>query len=816
MFKFRTQLLLVLCLFRQAPVLWAQQATPRYVLRGTVRGLNKAPLAGASVQLTRHPSAELVKVELSDEAGRFSFQNLENGQYQLSVMHYEYAVYQSGVLPVQQDTELPPIELMERVVNLKEVEVTAVKPFIEQHFDKTVLNVESSVTAAGNNTLEVLEKAPGLVIDQNDNISMRGREGVMVMIDGKRVPLSGAELANLLRTMPANSVEKIDLITNPSAKYDAAGNAGIIDIRLKKEKNLGTNGSISASLGQGKYHKSNSSLQLNHRSMKLNVFGTYGYNNRRDFFYNDVYRQFFEGNAFVGAYDQQNRIHTSSKGHFGRVGADYYLSPKTIVGLTFNGSFPVLGRRNISLNRSLVLDDQRQLQSYFLTRPYIRSERPNSGVNVNIKHTLDSTGREISANLDLLQYGTSEVQDFATTYYDANNEESQPAYLLHGDIAGELTIKSARVDYEQPWAVIKGTLEAGWKSSLVEADNNLQYFNRSNGDNELDPNISNHFLYRENINAAYVNANKKWGKASVQVGLRFENTNAEGVQLTDGQEFNRQYNQLFPSGFLGYQVNEQQTLGLSLSRRINRPTYSQLNPYISFIDPSTYLTGNPFLRPELSYAFELTHTFKDKIVTKLSYSRTDDVIVNVSSPAPNVDKVIVQQSQNLAQLNNYGLTVTLPLKAGKWLNSINNGSLYYSLYEGNLANTALRNGRPTFNLNSNNSIAISKDWSAELTGVYRSGQVIGFQQVKPIYFASAGVQKRLWDNKATLKLSVSDIFATNIIRVSTALTGYTENARTWRDTRVLTLGFTYRFGKNQVAPARKRTESAEEEKGRAG
>ncbi|MFD3002804.1 TonB-dependent receptor domain-containing protein [Pontibacter toksunensis] len=816
MFKLRIRMLLVLFFLLQATMLWAQQAAPGHHLRGTVRGLNGAPVAGANIQLTRQPSGNLVKVELSDESGHFSFQNLESGQYQLSVIQYAYAVYQSAVLQVQQDMEVDPINLIERVISLKEVEVAVKKPFIEQQFGKTVLNVENSATAAGNNTMEVLEKAPGLVIDQNDNISMRDRQGVMVMIDGKQVPMSGNELANLLRSMPANSVETIELITNPSAKYDAAGNAGIIDIRLKKDKNLGTNGSISTSFGQGKYHKISPSIQLNHRSKKLNVFGNYGYTNRREFFYVDLYREFFEGENFLGAYDQQNRFHTSVKSHNGRVGADYYISPKTIVGVTLNGSFPVLGRRNISLNKSLVLDEQRQAQSYFLTSPYIRSERPNQGINFNIKHTIDSTGREITGDLDLFKYGTSEVQDFATTYYNLNDEMTQPAYLLHGNIAGELTIKSVRVDYTQPWAAIQGTLEAGVKSSLVEADNNLQYFDRSNGGNVIDTTSSNHFIYKENINAAYINANKKWEKASIQLGLRFENTNADGLQLTDGQEFDRKYNQLFPSGFLGYKVNEQHEVGLSLSRRIDRPTYGQLNPYKSFLDPSTYSAGNPFLKPELSNSFELTHTYKEKIVTQLSYSRTKDVIINVFSPAPNQDKVIVQMNQNLAQLNSYAMTVTVPASIGKWFNSINNGGLYYSLYEGNLVNTNLRNGRPNFNFNSNNTITISKDWSAELIGMYRSSQVFGFLELEPIWFASAGVQKQLWNRKANLKLNVSDIFNTNITRATTALTDYTENYKSRRDTRVFTLSFTYWFGKNQVAPARKRTDGAEEEKGRAG
>jgi hypothetical protein len=387
---------------------------------------------------------------------------------------------------------------------------------------------------------------------------------------------------------------------------------------------------------------------------------------------------------------------------------------------------------------------------------------------------------------------------------------------LYGDLDGVLTIQSAKVDYTQPLTGIKGKLDAGLKSSLVKADNDLQFFDRSNNGNVLDPGKSNHFIYKENINAAYLNASKKWSKASLQLGLRVENTIADGKQLSDGQEFNRNYTQLFPSAFVGYTVNKMHDLGLSLSRRIDRPTYNQLNPFKYFLDPSTYSTGNPFLKPQLTYSVEFTHTYNQKITAKYSYSRTTDNMISVLSPDPELDKVVVQTDRNLAKYNYYGVNLSVPASVGNWFNSTTNASFYYGLYQGNLANTNLRNGRPTFNINSNNTFVLTKDWTAELTGEYQAREIYGFLDIKPIWFVAGGVQKQLWQKKANVKLNVTDIFYTSKVRATTALTGYTERFYQRRDSRVATVSFTYQFGKNQAAPSRRRTGGAEEEKRRAG
>lgn len=797
--------------------LQAQQSS----ISGKVTDAENKAVEYANVLLVKSADSSLVKGVLTEGAGTYTFEGLSAGKYKVIANMLGLGKAGSPEVSITGSNEvirLEPLVLRQASHNLQEVVIEGQRPLIEQQFDKTILNVDNSIVSAGNTALEVLEKAPGIVVDQNDNISMRGRPGVMVMIDGKQVQMSGTELANMLRGMSANSVDKIELITNPSSKYDAAGNAGIINIKLKRDKSQGTNGTYTASFGQGRYGKADQGIQVNHRAGKFNLFGGYNYSYRKSFTDLDIYREFFEQGEYVGAYDQQNSFNFTSNYHTARLGLDYYLSPKTVVGVIANGFMSDLDRDNA--NRSVVLNGQRQPESLFLTEAVVGHGRNNGALNFNLKHSLDSLGREVTADIDYVTYQNEDIQDFTTRFYNLDNEQLRMPYLLHGNLDGELTIKSAKVDYVQPLQAIGASLEAGVKSSLVNADNDLAFYDRSNGGNVLDEDKSNHFMYEENINAAYLNTSKKWENLSLQLGLRVENTIAKGEQLANEQlgeesRFDRKYTQLFPSAFVGYSLNEKHELGVSLSRRINRPSYNQLNPFKNFLDPSTYAAGNPFLKPELSYSFELTHTLDKRIVTKLSYSHTSDVILNVLSPDPDQEKLVMQTFRNLTTQDYYGLTVTVPFSVGSWFNSINNGTFYYSLYQGNVADTELNSGRPTFTLNSNNTLTLTKGWSAEVVGVYRSREIYGFLDVNPICFLSGGVQKQLWDKKVNLKLNVTDAFFTNKVRATTVLTGYSEDFYQRRDSRVVTLSFAYKFGRSQAAPSRRRTGGAEEEKSRA-
>lgn len=753
-------------------------------------------------------------MEFPDDAGNFVFDRIPASKYLLITQSMNFEKYQSDTISLRQNIDLGKINLIRAENSLKEVVVTAARPLIQQQYDKTVINVASSLTAVGSTALEVLEKAPGITVDQNDNIAMRGRQGVLVMIDGKLVPMSGQDLANMLRSMSAEQIEKIDLITNPSAKYDASGNSGIIDIRLKKGNNVGTNGSLSLSYGQGVYSKLNPSLNFNSRSKKLNVFGSYNYGYREDFNDLTIFRNFYTpSNQLTGGNNYVNYFQFAFNNHNLRLGADYNLGKKAILGFTVNG---ISNKGNVDADsRAKSFNATNQATGSFNTVGTNSPERTNTSYNLNYKHTLDSGGKELSADLDYARFRSDEIQNYTTNYYGLNDVPSRTPYKLLGDLSGLLDIRSFKIDYNQPLKAWNGRFEAGLKSSWVESDNNVAFYDRSNGSDILDAGKSNHFIYNENINAAYVNTSGKWKKLNIQLGLRLENTVAEGVQLKDNSNFDRNYTQLFPSGYLGYRFSENNDLGISLSRRINRPSYRQLNPFKVFLDPATSSAGNPFLKPELTNSFELTHTLKQKFITKIGYSRTTDNILSVLSPDTEPNTVL-QTGRNLAKFDYYNFSFGFPISVGKWLNSTNNALLYYGRYSGNLVNTNLNAGRTTFTFNSNNNFVVNNTVTAEFIGNYQGKSTYGFLEIDPIWSMGLGVQKQLFDKKASLKLNVSDVFFTNGIDAFTLLSGYGEHFLQTRDTRVGTLSFTYRFGKTQVPGSRRRSGGAEDEKRRAG
>ena len=809
--------LLCLLFLLTSSTLLAQQSS----IKGKIiDGENKA-VGYANVLLLKAADSTLVKGALSEDAGTFLFEGIAAGKYKVVASMVGQGKASSAVFTVSGAAEtitLEPIVLKQTATNLKEVVIEGQRPLIEQQFDKTVMNVENSILAAGNTALDVLEKAPGIVVDQNDNISMRGRQGVMVMIDGKQVPMSGTELTNYLKGLSGNALDKIELITNPSSKYDAAGNAGIINIKLKRDKSLGTNGSVSASFGQGRYSKADAGLQLNHRAKKVNVFGGLNYADRDNFSELSFLRTFKSNGIETGSYTQDNLFKFRNQTLSSRVGMDYFVSKNTVLGAVATGSFTDLTRDNS--NTTMLYNAQRNPLSSATTVADVLHSRDNQSINLNLKHTLDSLGREITADVDYITYQNGDLQDFAIRRFNLNNEQEGSTELIHSNLDGSLTIKSAKADYVQPIPSMNATLEAGLKSSLVSSDNDQKFYDRTDGRNDLNTNRSNRFLYDENINAAYLNANRKGEKLSMQLGLRLENTIAKGEQLADvvneeDREFDRNYTQFFPSAFVGYTLNKKNEVGVSLSRRINRPSYNQLNPFKNLIDGFTISTGNPYLKPELSYAFELTHTFDKRFVTKLSYSRTTDVMVNVLSRENENDNVVIQTFRNLSKFDYYGMTFTAPVSVGTWLNSTNNATLYYGKYSGTLANADFENSQPAFTLNSNNNINIKNGWSAEVVGVFRSKEAYGPLTVDPLWFMSAGVQKQIWDKKATIKLNVSDIFFTNRVHGENELADYTEVFDQNRDSRVATISFNYRFGGSQVAPARRRTGGAEDEKRRA-
>ena len=774
------------------------------------------PVSSATVSLLQAKDSLLKKTAIANESGIAEMEGLKTGEYFVSVTAAGLNMYYSAAFRLTAEHlhhDLSTIVLTAKTTQMNEVVVAAKKPFIERQLDKLVINVQSSITAAGSSAFEVLEKAPGVVIDNNDNISMKGRPGVMVMINGKPSVISGADLGNYLRGLPANAIEKIELISNPSSRYDAAGNSGIINIVMKKDQRLGTNGTLTASYGQGRYPKTGQGITFNHRNKKLNLFGNYNFAYRKAFSHLTLYRKFFKDGQPDGVFDQDNFITFPFKNHTARIGADYSLSDKTIVGIVLNGvSNQFHSRGNTNSN---VLNNNYNLVGVDKNFSSNKDHWFNYGINANLKHKFDSLGSELNVDIDYARFGNNTNQDFRTAFYDNNQNKIQDDYILLGDIDGHLNIQSVKADYIKMFPK-KAKLELGVKSSLVRADNDLAYYDASSGSPVFDPNQSNHFIYDENINAAYLSFSKELNRFNFQGGLRVEHTGIKGNQLATNQKFDSSYVNLFPSLFVNYKLAPKHELGLSVSRRLNRPNYRQLNPFKFFINNTTYSEGNPYLRPQYTYSFELSHTYNQRITTTLLYSITKENITQVIFPSEEEDKITIQTDRNLAQFEFYGINISAPIQVTPWWNSVNNVNVYYGLYKGNLANTNLRNGNVNFNINTNNSFTIGKKgYSAELTGVYRAAEVYGFMKVRPVGQLAIGAQKIILKGKGTVRFNISDIFYTQVSRATTSFRDYSETFKVERESRVATLSFTWRFGNNKVAASRRRTSGAEEERQRA-
>jgi iron complex outermembrane recepter protein len=782
----------------------------------------KKPLEGATVELLNAKDSALVRTAITDKAGFAEIQHLSTGKYLLktSMISYQPAFSSAFSITVDQSTvSLAPIALALKPTATQDVTVTAKKPFIQKLSDRIVVNVEGSIISAGSSALEILERSPGVTVDQNDNISLRGRQGVVIMVDGKLSALSGPALAAYLRGLPANAIERIDIITNPSSKYDAAGNSGIIDIRMKKDQRQGTNGTLTAGYGQGIYPKANAGITLNHRKKKVNLFGNYNYTYRKGLNHLVLDRNFFNNGVFTGADDKDNFMVFPITGHTSRVGADFFPSKKTIIGVVLNGNFTNIGRN--SDNTATVFDVRHTPTYYFKTSGSGSDVYNNILANINFKHTFDSTGNELTADVDYGTFDTRTLSNTTTAYFTTNGSLLQPAYRLDGDQDGILTIKTAKADYVHP--INKTTrLELGAKTSFVHSDNDVKFFDLSSGTAVNDLEKTNRFYYDENLNAGYVSFYKEYKQFNFQVGLRGEQTNIKTRQVVKDQRWDSSYFQLFPTAFFNYKITGEKTIGLSVSRRINRPGYFQLNPFQGLIDVTLYTTGNTRLLPMRTWSYEMSYT-QQQLNFTLGYSHTVDDITtailrynDVFPTNPRGDNVTVQIPLNLSSSDYFGLSVSAPIKVKKWWNMVNNADLFYTNYHGNLANTQLNNGSPRARISNTNNFSFKKGWSAELNGNYSSAGRSGYMVSKAQWGIAAGVQKTVMKGMGTIRLNVTDIFWTNLPNATITYNNYIENWRAYRETRVANLSFNYRFGNTKVAGARRRTTASEEEARRAG
>ncbi|MVM41245.1 TonB-dependent receptor [Spirosoma sp. HMF3257] len=806
-------------------------AFAQVLTRGTVNGrvgtVAGKPLEFTTMMLLKAKDSTLVKGAISDVDGKYAFENVGAGQYRVAAQQIGYRKTYSAPFTIDEAhpaLELPALSMTDETKSLTEVKVVAQKPFIEQQVDRTVMNVENSIVASGNTALEVLEKAPGVTIDrQNDQIQLKGKSGVIVYIDGKQTYLSQQEVSNLLKNTPSDNIASIEIITNPGSKYDAAGNSGIINIKMKKNKNFGTNGTFILGTGYGWVNnlagvrddlpKFNSSLNINHREGKINLFGNYSYVNRQSAQSNQLSRV-IPYNGHTTYFDQNSFRPNQFTGHSYKAGMDYFINDKSTIGVLVNGFSN--DWRSTGLNNTLISDENRQLSSKAITQTSQGNFLSNLTGNINYKFDYGK-GREWTVDADYVHYNGKSGNNLSTQYFNSENVLFKPNQDVRSTMPSTINILAFKTDYVHP---LKngGKVEAGLKSSYVTADNNTLYdtLQQENRQWLPDASRSNQFQYTENINAGYVNYAGKFGKLKVQAGLRAEHTHSIGNSITLNQTVDRNYLNLFPTLFLSRQLDTNNVLNLSYSRRIDRPDYQNLNPFVFYLDPYTYQKGNPFLRPQYTNSIELTHVYKNAFTTTLNYSHTTDFINQETPRQIASENITYVTPENQGSMDNVSLNLSFPVTIAKWWRMQNNINSYYQHYQTTYSGTPYEVKLVAYNLYMSNNFTLSKTVSAEVSGWYNSASQYGFYRAQPMGGFSVGVQKKVMDGKGNLKLNVNDPFWLNHFNGRAAVQDIDFRVQSRWESRQIRLTFTYRFGNQNVKGARQRNSATSAEQNRVG
>lgn len=781
-------------------------------IEGKITDEKGIPVVYATVSLLKSSDSTTVKGSLSTEEGTYTFSKISQGSYVISVstMGYSKTYGKTFIIDSNKEIQLPEIKLGKPDAHqLATVNISSQKPFVERQVDKTVLNIANSAIATGNNALEILEKAPGVSVDKDGNISLLGKRGVTVMLDGKRTFLSVDQLANLLKSTEGNSIQSIELITNPSAKYDAAGNSGIINIVLKKNQMFGTNGSISLGGGYGSYYKSNAGITFNHREQQYNLFGSYNYSNNKGFENLDVFRENNEGTpTFFNQFSKTTRV---SKNNNYKVGLDYFLDKKNTIGIGYSG-YVNNGSQN-TINNTYISGPSLKTDSSVIANNTGKNKYASGSYTLNYKTIIDSLGQNFGIDIDYSNFNNSVSNIYNNQFLDSTETVYKPSSIFTNFAPSKIKVWSLKADYAYP--INKTTkLETGLKSSFVKTDNDFQFQNLIQNNFVNDETKSNYFIYKENINAAYINLHEELKTTTIQLGLRAEQTNSNGNSITEDKNVSRHYLNLFPSLFVNQVLSPSNEIGFSYSRRIDRPDYESLNPFIYYIDLYTFTQGNPFLNPQYTNSFELSYSFKKTLNISFGYSHTSNVITQVLV-TDTIKKTLSETSQNLAKQDFYNLNLNYPLAITRWWRTNTSVVAYYNDFSSpNLLGSPYHSGKLALQLNSNQSFTINNSTSFELSGNYQSTQVYGTFLIKPTYAVDMGLSKSFANHKANIKIAANDIFNIRKTRLSSAIPSQNYSVTEKGESQVFRLTVNYLLGSNEVKSANQRMKGSSSEESR--
>ncbi len=778
------------------------------MLRGQVVEESGQAVGFTNVAVLEATTEKVVTGAIADMDGVFQIKTPAKGTYKLKVNGLGYLTFISPVFEVNSpgfSKDFGRLQVKPDTKTLSEVEVVTLRPTVTTEPDKMVVSVENTAMAEGNTAYDVLTKSPGVWVDQDGNIQLNGKGGVQVMLNGRRSYLSGKELQSLLQSMSAENLKNLELITNPSARYDAEGASGIININLKKGQDSGMNGSVYAGYQYNSLSTYTSGAEISHKKGKFNSFGSVNLNSRKRYRDMEMDRVFLgkDGSATEfdqTGYEQNERVDPSL-----RIGTDYDLNDRHSVGVMANLYYN---------SNSMSFDTESYLRNG--KTQFIDAKNRNEGTyangtfNLHYVGKLDTTGTTLSADLDYVHIGSEDEASFYNMYFTPPATTPDSVELLRNDNPTKYDIFSAKVDFTKKLGK-KTSLELGAKASHVKSDNELRFYEVQDEREMFDTKRSNHFVYTEDIYAAYVSLNATLSDTwSLQAGLRAEQTESSGNSLTKKVKTDRSYLDFFPTLFVQQKVSDNYQIGYKYSRRINRPYYENLNPFIFYLDPYTYAQGNPLLKPQYINSFEMTHTLKQTYNLVLGYAVTQDYIGEIPEQDPETNTTVFQQ-RNINDLKSATATLVAPVKVSeKWEISNNVTGMYQEYTNITKDQQVIVKDQLSLIANTNHTLLLPKGIRLEAGANYQSAVVYGLYNVEPQWWLDAGLKRSFMDDKLSLALNVSDIFKSRVLKVDTELNGNINAIEQYQGQRGVRLNLRYRFSKGTKFEARKRNTNLDE------
>ncbi len=737
------------------------------LLKGKLQDEAGSPLQYANVAVMKVADSTLITGAVTDEKGQFSITSPAQGRYYLRFSAIGFKETTTAGFEIKEEgfsKDFGNLTIKEDLETLEEVTVQALRPTITQEADRMVVSIEGTALAAGSTAYDVLARAPGVFIDQEGNIQLNGRSGVTIMLDGKLTYLSARDLRTMLEGMSAENIKNIEIITNPSAKYDAEGSSGILNINLKKNDQRGMNGSIYTGYNyNGKQHGYSAGGTLNYKTGRWNSFLNLDVAQRaggRE----AIFIREFRGTEENTFFDQDATGNFLVKGPPAvRLGTDFSINSIHSIGVM--GYYATNKMNADFLTDTYIGNAPNQPDAYIDANNYTSNRYTNYTANLHYMGKLDTVGTVLSADLDYVKIQNRGFSDFLNYYYDLEQETAPTQDFLYTDTPGGFDIYSAKVDFTLPFSKER-KLEVGAKASRVISDNDSRFYFNNDEVPILDLSRTNHFIYDENIYAAYVNFNSKLGeKLTLQGGLRAEQTVSEGRSITTGEVTNRSYLDLFPSLFLQQKVNENYQINYSYSRRLQRPNYGQLNPFFSYRDPYTYWQGNPYLRPQYTDALGITQTFKQNYSLVLNYQRNQDVIAELPAVIEETASTIyyignVDKSQNLSA------TAIIPVKILKSWDTNNTLLVSYNEYSMVVNQEQVLNGQVFYMLQSNHNVSLPLGLKLEANAAYLGPGVYALYRIESRWWLNMGLKKSFFDDKMDLSVNVNDIFKSQRLRIA--------------------------------------------------